>query len=315
MHRIETFAPARRCTAPSTCSLRRGTIGHNLLGVVLVAEVVRAALVQTSWTGDKESMIKAHEEYARQAAAAGARVICFQELFYGPYFCQKQDAEYYEYAESVPGPTTERFAALARELGMVMVLPVYEQEQPGVLYNTAAVIDADGTYLGKYRKNHIPQVKGFWEKFYFRPGNLGYPIFDTAVGRIGVYICYDRHFPEGWRALGLAGAKIVFNPSATSRGLSAYLWKLEQPASAVANEYFIGAINRVGIESDFGDNDFYGTSYFVDPEGKFVGEVGHDHDPELIVRDLDLGLLDTVRDRWQFYRDRRPDAYGDLTKP
>ncbi|HEY3508901.1 nitrilase-related carbon-nitrogen hydrolase [Kribbella karoonensis] len=280
-----------------------------------MAEVVRAALVQTSWTGDKESMIKAHEDYARQAAAQGARVICFQELFYGPYFCQKQDAEYYEYAESVPGPTTERFAALARELGMVMVLPEYEQEQPGVLYNTAAVIDADGTYLGKYRKNHIPQVKGFWEKFYFRPGNLGYPIFDTAVGRIGVYICYDRHFPEGWRALGLAGAKIVFNPSATSRGLSAYLWKLEQPASAVANEYFIGAINRVGIESEFGDNDFYGTSYFVDPEGKFVGEVGHDHDPELIVRDLDLGLLDTVRDRWQFYRDRRPDAYGDLTKP
>jgi beta-ureidopropionase len=280
-----------------------------------VAEVVRAALVQTSWTGDKESMIKAHEEYARQAAAAGARVICFQELFYGPYFCQLQDTEYYEYAESVPGPTTERFAALAKELGMVMVLPVYEQEQPGVLYNTAAVIDADGKYLGKYRKNHIPQVKGFWEKFYFRPGNLGYPVFDTAVGRVGVYICYDRHFPEGWRALGLAGAKIVFNPSATSRGLSAYLWQLEQPASAVANEYFIGAINRVGIEADFGDNDFYGTSYFVDPEGKFVGDVGHNHDPELIVRDLDLSLLDTVRDRWQFYRDRRPDAYGDLTKP
>ncbi|WP_020387032.1 nitrilase-related carbon-nitrogen hydrolase [Kribbella catacumbae] len=280
-----------------------------------MADVVRAALVQTNWTGDQESMTKAHEEYARQAAAAGAKVICFQELFYGPYFCQLQDPKFYEYAESVPGPTVERFQALAAELGMVMVLPVYELEQPGVLYNTAAVIDADGKYLGKYRKNHIPQVNGFWEKFYFRPGNLGYPVFDTAVGRIGVYICYDRHFPEGWRALGLAGAKIVFNPSATSRGLSSYLWKLEQPASAVANEYFIGAINRVGIESEFGDNDFYGTSYFVDPEGKFVGEVGHDHDPELIVRDLDLSLLDTVRDRWQFYRDRRPDAYGDLTKP
>ncbi|HEY0471716.1 MAG TPA: nitrilase-related carbon-nitrogen hydrolase [Kribbella sp.] len=279
-----------------------------------MAEVVRAALVQTNWTGDQESMTKAHEDYARQAAAAGAKVICFQELFYGPYFCQQQDPRFYEYAESVPGPTVERFQALAGELGMVMVLPVYEQEQPGVLYNTAAVIDADGKYLGKYRKNHIPQVKGFWEKFYFRPGNLGYPVFDTAVGRIGVYICYDRHFPEGWRALGLAGAKIVFNPSATSRGLSSYLWKLEQPASAVANEYFIGAINRVGVE-EFGDNDFYGTSYFVDPEGKFVGDVGHDHDPELIVRDLDLSLLDTVRDRWQFYRDRRPDSYGDLTKP
>jgi beta-ureidopropionase len=280
-----------------------------------MAEVIRAALVQTSWTGDKESMIKAHEEYARQAAAQGAKVMCFQELFYGPYFCQVQDPQYYAYAESIPGPTTERFQALAAQLGMVMILPMYEQEQPGVLYNTAAVVDADGTYLGKYRKNHIPQVKGFWEKFYFRPGNLGYPVFDTAVGRIGVYICYDRHFPEGWRALGLNGAKIVFNPSATSRGLSSYLWKLEQPASAVANEYFIGAINRVGIESELGDDDFYGTSYFVDPEGKFVGEVGDAYQPELIVRDLDLELLNVVRDRWQFYRDRRPDAYEDLVRP
>ncbi|GAA4586951.1 N-carbamoylputrescine amidase [Actinoplanes octamycinicus] len=276
--------------------------------------VVRAALVQTNWTGDKESMIKAHEDYARDAAAQGAKVICFQELFYGPYFCQVQDAQFYEYAESVPGPTTERFQALAAELGMVMILPMYEQEQEGVLYNTAAVVDADGSYLGKYRKNHIPQVKGFWEKFYFRPGNLGYPVFDTAVGRIGVYICYDRHFPEGWRALGLNGAQIVFNPSATSRGLSSYLWQLEQPASAVANEYFIGAINRVGVE-ELGDNDFYGQTYFVDPEGKFVGEVGDTHHPELIVRDLDLSLLKTVRDRWQFFRDRRPDSYDELVRP
>jgi beta-ureidopropionase len=273
-----------------------------------MTDVIRAALVQTTWTGDKESMIKAHEQYARDAAAQGAKVICFQELFYGPYFCQVQDAAYYDYAESIPGPTTERFQALAAELGLVMVLPMYEKEQEGVLYNTAAVLDADGSYLGKYRKHHIPQVKGFWEKFYFRPGNLGYPVFDTAVGKVGVYICYDRHFPEGWRALGLNGAQIVFNPSATSRGLSSYLWKLEQPASAVANEYFIGAINRVGIE-DLGDDDFYGQSYFVDPEGKFVGEVGDTHNPELIVRDLDLGLIKTVRERWQFYRDRRPEAY------
>jgi N-carbamoylputrescine amidase len=279
-----------------------------------MADVIRAALVQASWTGDKESMIKAHEEYARQAAAQGAKVMCFQELFYGPYFCQVQDPKFYAYAESVPGPTVERFSALAAELGMVLILPVYEQEQPGVLYNTAAVVDADGRYLGKYRKTHIPQVKGFWEKFYFRPGNLGYPVFDTAVGRIGVYICYDRHFPEGWRALGLAGARVVFNPSATSRGLSSYLWQLEQPAAAVANEYFIGAINRVGIE-DLGDDDFYGTSYFVDPEGKMVDAVGSAQDPELIVRDLNLDLLAEVRDRWAFYRDRRPEAYGSLVQP
>ena len=276
--------------------------------------VVRAALVQTTWTGDKESMIQAHEEYARQAAEQGAQVICFQELFYGPYFCQVQDASFYDYAESVPGPTVERFQSLAKELGMVMVLPVYEKEQPGILYNTAAVVDADGTYLGKYRKHHIPHLNGFWEKFYFRPGNLGWPVFDTAVGKVGVYICYDRHFPEGWRALGLAGAEIVFNPSATSRGLSNYLWKLEQPASAVANEYYIGAINRVGVE-ELGDNDFYGTSYFVDPEGKFVGEVASDNAAEVIVRDLDLSLIATVRDRWAFYRDRRPDAYGPLVTP
>ena len=275
---------------------------------------VRAALVQTKWTGDKESMIEEHIAQARAAAGQGAQVMCFQELFYGPYFCQVQDPKFYEYAEAVPdGPTTKRFQELAKELGMVLVLPVYEQEQPGVLYNTAAVIDADGSYLGKYRKTHIPQVKGFWEKFYFRPGNLGYPVFDTAVGKVGVYICYDRHFPEGWRALGLNGAQIVFNPSATHRGLSAYLWKLEQPASAVANEYFVGAINRVGVE-DLGDNDFYGTSYFVDPEGKFVGETGDPYSPELIVRDLDMDLLAEVRNRWAFYRDRRPDQYDDLTR-
>jgi len=279
-----------------------------------MSATIRAALVQATWTGDKETMVKAHEEYAREAAGKGAKVICFQELFYGPYFPQVQDAKYYSLAEPIPGPTTERFQALAAELGIVMVLPMYEQEQPGVMYNTAAVVDADGRYLGKYRKTHIPQVHGFWEKFYFRPGNLGFPTFDTAVGRIGVYICYDRHFPEGWRALGLGGARVVFNPSATSRGLSSYLWKLEQPASAVANEYFIGAINRVGAE-DLGDDDFYGTSYFVDPEGKFVGDTGHDHHSELLVRDLDMDLLAEVRTRWAFYRDRRPDAYGDLVQP
>jgi beta-ureidopropionase len=275
---------------------------------------VRAALVQATWTGDKESMIAHHEEQARLAAAEGAQVICFQELFYGPYFCQVQDSGYYEYAESVPGPTTERFARLAGELGLVMVLPVYEQEQPGLLYNTAAVIDADGSYLGKYRKHHIPDLHGFWEKFYFRPGTGGYPVFDTAAGKIGVYICYDRHFPEGWRALGLNGAQIVFNPSATSAGLSNYLWKLEQPAAAVANEYYVGAINRVGTEP-LGDDDFYGTSYFVDPEGQLVGDAGSRTKGELIIRDLDLSLIGSVRNRWAFYRDRRPDSYGDLTRP
>jgi beta-ureidopropionase len=276
--------------------------------------MVRAALVQAAWTGEKESMIQAHEQYARDAKEQGAQVICFQELFYGPYFCQVQDAKFYEYAESVPGPVVERFQALARELSMVMVLPVYEQEQPGFLYNTAAVVDADGSYLGKFRKQHIPNLPGFWEKFYFRPGNGGYPVFDTAVGKVGVYICYDRHFPEGWRALGLNGAQIVFNPSATSRSLSQYLWQIEQPAAAVANEYYVGAINRVGVE-DLGENDFYGETYFVDPRGQYVGEKADSYKPELVVRDLDMDLLQEVRNRWAFYRDRRPDAYDDLVRP
>ncbi|MCE2511828.1 MAG: acyltransferase [Acidimicrobiia bacterium] len=280
-----------------------------------MARTVTSAIVQVAWTGDKESMIELHEKYVAEAASAGAKVMCFQELFYGPYFCQVQDTEFYSYAEAIPdGPTTKRFQELAAKHEMVLVLPMYENEQAGFLYNTAAVIDADGSYLGKYRKTHIPQVKGFWEKFYFRPGNLGYPVFETAVGTVGVYICYDRHFPEGWRALGLAGAEIVFNPSATSRGLSAYLWQLEQTSAAVANMYFVGAINRVGIEP-LGDNDFYGTSYFANPRGQFVDGTASDQTEELVVRDLDLDQIEEVRSQWAFYRDRRPDVYGPLTEP
>jgi N-carbamoylputrescine amidase len=280
-----------------------------------MANVVRAAIVQTAWTGDKESMLAKNIDYARQAAADGAQIFCFQELFYSPYFCSVQENEHFDYAEPIPdGPTTQMMVDLAKETGMVIIVPIFEKEDDGFFYNTAAVIDADGTYLGKYRKTHIPHVNGFWEKFYFRPGNTGYPIFDTAVGRIGVYICYDRHFPEGWRALGLAGAKIVFNPSATSRGLSMYLWNLEQPAAAVANEYFIGAINRVGKEP-YGDNDYYGSSYFVDPRGQIIDGAASDAEEELVVRDLDLDMVDEVRKTWAFYRDRRPDAYGPLVAP
>jgi len=277
-------------------------------------DVVRAALVQSKWTGDKESMIQANVALARRAADEGAQVLCFQELFYGPYFCQVQDPQYFAYTETIPGPTVELMQDLALETQMVLVVPIYEVEQEGVFYNTAFVIDADGTYLGKYRKHHIPQVQGFWEKYYFRPGNLGYPVFDTAVGPIGVYICYDRHFPEGWRALGLAGAKIVFNPSATSRGLSAYLWNLEQPAAAVANEYFVGAINRVGVEP-LGDNNFYGSSYFVSPRGQLIGDAASDSEDEVIVRDLNMSVLTEVRHTWAFYRDRRPDSYEELVIP
>src|ERR671925_1707510 len=278
--------------------------------------IVRGALLQASWTGDKESMIQKHEAAAHEAQAQGAQVMLFQELFYGPYFCQVQDPQYYAYTEHIPeGPTTKRMQDLAKETGMVLVVPMYEEDAKasGIYYNTAAVIDADGKYLGKYRKTHIPHVKGFWEKFYFRPGNLGYPVFDTAVGKVGVYICYDRHFPEGARALGLNGAEMVFIPSATVAGLSQYLWKLEQPAHAVANGYFMACINRVGTEAPWNIGRFYGTSYFVDPRGNFLA-TGSEDKNELVVADMDLDMIEEVRRTWQFYRDRRPDTYGAMTQ-
>lgn len=279
---------------------------------------VRIAITQATWTGDEESMVAKHEDLLRQAAEQGAEAICFQELFHGPYFGIVQDADYYRYAQQVPGPLTERFQSLATEHRMVVVLPVYEEENTGVLYNTAAVIDADGSYLGKYRKNHLPHLDRFWEKFYFRPGNLGWPVFDTAVGKVGVAICYDRHFPEGWRALGLGGAEIVFNPNASKPGQSNRLWELEQPAAAGDNGYFVAVPNRVGRETEeFGDQavEFYGSSYVVDPRGNYVGDVASRTEEELLVRDLDMGLIAEARYEWQFYRDRRPDTYGELAAP
>jgi beta-ureidopropionase len=260
----------------------------------------------------REAMIEKHLPLIAEAGKQGVQILCLQEIFYGPYFCPSQDSRWCDIAESVPGPTTERMAELAQKYQMAMVVPVYEREIAGVYYNTAAVIDADGAYLGKYRKNHIPQTSGFWEKYFFKPGNLGYPVFDTRYARIGVYICYDRHFPEGARLLGLHGAEIVFNPSATVAGLSQYLWKLEQPAHAVANGYFMGCSNRVGTEAPWNIGKFYGNSYFVDPRGNFLAEGGQDSD-ELVVAEMDLAMVEEVRRTWQFYRDRRPETYGDLT--
>jgi N-carbamoylputrescine amidase len=256
--------------------------------------------------------LERHLGFIEAAGRAGVQILGLQEIFNGPYFCPSQDARWYDAAESVPGPTTELLAEYAKRYRMVMIVPLYEREQPGVYYNTAAVLDADGQYLGKYRKTHIPHVAGFWEKFFFKPGNLGFPVFSTAYARVGVYICYDRHFPEGARALGLNGAEIVFNPSATVAGLSQHLWKLEQPAHAVANGYFMGCNNRVGAEAPWNIGKFYGTSYFVDPRGTFLAVGSEDRD-ELVVADLDLDTIEAVRRTWQFFRDRRPETYGPLT--
>ncbi len=263
----------------------------------------------------KQAMLDKHLKYVKDAADQGVQILCLQEIFNGPYFCAEQQPRWYDAAEEIPnGPTIKAFQEVAKKNNMVIVVPIYEREQVGIYYNTAAVIDADGSYLGKYRKNHIPQVNpGFWEKFYFRPGNLGYPVFNTQYAKVGVYICYDRHFPEGARALGLNGAEIVFNPSATVAGLSEYLWRLEQPAHAAANGYFVGAINRVGTEKPWSIGEFYGSSYFCDPRGKIISQASRDKD-ELLVADLDLDEIKEVRHTWQFYRDRRPETYDQLVK-
>jgi len=286
--------------------------------------IVRAGLIQASLNVDatapietiKRAMIDKHVALIEEAAAKGVQVVCMQELFYGPYFCAEQEEKWYDLTERVPdGPTTKLMQELARQHGMVIVVPLYEEDQTGVYYNTAAVIDADGSFAGKFRKIHIPHCHpGFWEKFYFRPGNLGYPVFDTAVGKVGVYICYDRHFPEGWRELGLGGAEIVFNPSATVAGLSEYLWKLEQPAAACANIFYVGAINRPGTEAPWNIGEFYGQSYFANPRGQIIAEAPRGGDA-IVVADLDLDLIREVRNVWQFYRDRRPETYTATVRP
>ena len=259
----------------------------------------------------QKAMLDRHLPFIDEAGARGVQILCLQEIFNGPYFCPSQDQRWYDAAEPVPGPMTALMAQYAKKYEMVIIVPVYERESAGVYYNTAAVIDADGSYLGKYRKNHIPHTSGFWEKYFFKPGNLGYPVFETRYAKVGVYICYDRHFPEGARLLGLNGAEIVFNPSATVAGLSQYLWKLEQPAHAVANGYFMGCSNRVGSEGPWNIGKFYGTSYFVDPRGQILAEASEDKD-ELVVADLDLDMIEEVRRTWQFYRDRRPETYDDM---
>ena len=292
-----------------------------------MSRIVRVALIQARHEvhGDepigkhKDAAIEKHLKMIKEAAHKKAQIVCLQEIFYGPYFCAEQNIKWYESTEKVPdGPTTRLMQEQAKKYGMAMVVPLYEEDITGVYFNTAAVIDAGGEYLGKFRKIHIPHVQagktpatGFWEKYYFKPGNLGHPVFQTAFAKIGVYICYDRHFPEGPRILGLNGAEIVFNPSATVAGLSEYLWKLEQPAHAVANAYFVGAINRVGVEAPWDMGHFYGSSYLCDPRGQIITEGSREED-EVVVGDLDLDMIKEVRNTWQFYRDRRPELYDEI---
>jgi N-carbamoylputrescine amidase len=288
-----------------------------------MSRIVRCGLIQASVpihadqakpAQIKKAMIEKHLKLIDEAGKKKVQMLCLQEIFYGPYFCAEQDIKWYDTAETIPGPTTDLMAKYCKKYRMVMVVPIYETPSTGTYYNTAAVIDDTGNIVGIYRKNHIPHCPpGFWEKFYFKPGNLGYPVFKTRYGTIGVYICYDRHFPDGARILGLNGAEIVFNPSATVAGLSEYLWKLEQPAHAVANQYFLGCINRVGWERPWKIGEFYGQSYFVNPRGQFVATASRNKD-ELLTADLDFDQILEVRKVWQFFRDRRPETYGELVQ-
>ncbi len=285
---------------------------------------VKVGLVQAKWEGDVktdegirtgiEKMIRKHERFVEEASSRGVQILSFQELFFGPYFPAEQDRRWFKYAESIPGPISERFRGLAERHKMVLIVPLFERDIEGVYYNTTVVLDVDGSMKGIYRKNHIPhQPPGYWEKFYFRPGNLGYPVFDTAYARIAVYTCYDRHFPEGARAIGLRGAEIVFVPAATTKGHSDHLWTLEQSAHAVANGYFVATNNRVGDEP-WGIGRFYGSSYVVSPKGDLIVK-GSEDGEELVVADVDLDLTAEVRNYWPFFRDRRPETYSDLVRP
>lgn len=277
--------------------------------------VLRAALGQVEWAGDLDAMLTRLELSVRSAAARGARVIAFPEMCNTSYFCAVMDPALRKLAEPVPdGPTVGRMREVARDTGVVVIVPLAEKDESGDCYNSAAVIDSDGRLVGRYRKQHLPHAPGGWERFYFRPGTTGWPVFNTAVGRVGVLICWDRFFPEAWRALALAGADVIFNPIGSAIHPTQPLWTLVQPASSFVNHVFAGVVNWVGPDRR-GDLAFSGGSYFAGPFGEVLGTPAPGSQGDVIVQDLDLGLLDQARRDWPFVRDRRPATYRPLIAP
>ncbi len=280
---------------------------------------VRIALLQGKAEPTAEAALAWTEARLEEAAAAGARIVCTQELFTSPYFCRVQDPAWFDLAEPVPGPTTERLAAAARRLGVVIVAALFERRAPGVYHNTAVVIDADGAFLGKYRKMHIPQDPGFEEKYYFTPGDLGFRAWSTRHGRVGVLICWDQWYPEAARLTALGGALIIFCPTAIGwlagerpavRARQRTSWLNVQAGHAVANACYFAAVNRVGTE---GPIEFWGTSFVADVCGERIAEAGTS-EPEVLYADCDLRAVEQQRRLWPFFRDRRIDAYGDILK-
>ena len=280
---------------------------------------IRIALLQGYDQGSKEVNLAYTMGRIREAALGGAKIICTQELFNLPYFCTIQDSENFNLAETVPGPTTDKLAMLAKKLEVVLIASLFERRSSGIYHNTAAILDADGSYLGKYRKMHIPQDPGFEEKFYFTPGDLGYKVWDTAFGKIGVLICWDQWFPEAARLAALGGAKIIFYPSAIGclknekcdLGIAQHnAWETIQCGHAVANGCYVATVNRVGQESEI---EFWGQSFIADSYGQVMDRASADSDA-IVYADCDLlGLEETRRD-WPFFRDRRVASYSGISE-
>lgn len=281
--------------------------------------LVTVALVQMSCVEEKEPNVEKALRRIGEAAGRGAQVVCLQELFAGHYPCQSEDHARFAQAEPIPGPTSERLAAAAREHRVVVVGSLFERRAPGVYHNTAVMFDADGATAGLYRKMHIPDDPLYYEKFYFTPGDLGFRSFPTRSGRLGVCVCWDQWFPEGARLTAMAGAEILFYPTAIGwipgekdvYGRSQHsAWETMMRSHAIANGVFVAAPNRVGRE---GEVEFWGASFICDPYGNVLARGPHDAE-EIVMAECDLSLIDTARTHWPFLRDRRIDAYGDLTK-
>jgi N-carbamoylputrescine amidase len=278
---------------------------------------VRIALVQQRASDDLEANLRRAEARVREAAAAGADVVCLQEMFRSPYFPQTEQTRHFDLAEPIPGPTSQRLAGLARELRVVLIIPLFERRAAGVYHNTALVVDSDGSLVGRYRKMHLPDDPGFHEKFYFTPGDLGFHAFDTSAGRIGVLICWDQWFPEAARLVALDGAHVIFYPSAIAwcdgepedeREAQLESWIAVQRGHAIANGLYVAAVNRVGRE---GALDFWGSSFVCDPQGRLLERAAADAEQLLLV-DCPAERIEAQRRSWPFLRDRRIDAYGDL---
>jgi len=287
---------------------------------------MKIGIIQQSNTADRAANVSKLEQNIRVCAAKGAELIIMQELHNGLYFCQTEDPAVFELAETIPGPSTESFGRLAKELGVVLVLSLFEKRTAGLYHNTAVVIDTDGTIAGKYRKMHIPDDPAYYEKFYFTPGDLGFEPIQTSLGKLGVMVCWDQWYPEAARLMAMAGAEILIYPTAIGwestdtddeKLRQMFAWQIAQRAHAVANGMHVVACNRTGYEPDpsgiTGGIQFWGNSFVAGPQGEILAQTSNDDDENMIV-DIDLSRSETVRRIWPFFRDRRIDAFGDLTK-